>query len=171
MILNVEYTSADKVSGNRPFLKFDGAKKPDRTVYGWTGNHYLRLYEKDANLDSVFSFNLNANTDYHVGPASFSKDGNEVFFTLSKIPEKPVYVNGKLATVNLGIYSSKKGADGKWTSPVPFKYNKVDDYSVGDPFLLQMETVFISCLTCPMDVGGQIFTYASALLPTIGDYL
>jgi len=147
-------TSADKVSGNRPFLKFDGAKKPDRVVYGWTGNHYLRLYEKDENQDSILSFNLNANTDYHVGPASFSKDGNEVFFTLSKIPKKPVYVNGKLATVNVGIYSSKKDADGKWISPIPFKYNKVDDYSVGDPFITADGNSLYFVSNMPNGLGG-----------------
>lgn len=147
-------TSADKLSGNRPFLKFDGGKRPDRTVYGWTGNHYLRLYRKDENQDSIFNFNLNANTDYHVGPASFSKDGNEVFFTLSKIPKKPVYVKGKLATVNVEIYSSKKGADGKWTSPISFKYNKVDDYSVGDPFITADGNSLYFASNMPSGLGG-----------------
>lgn len=147
-------TSADKVSGNRPFLKFDGAKRPDRTVYGWTGNHYLKLYEKDENQDSIFSFNLNANTDYHVGPASFSKDGKEAFFTLSKIPKKPVYVKGKLATVNVEIYSSKKSADGKWASPIPFKYNKVDDYSVGDPFITADGNSLYFVSNMPNGLGG-----------------
>lgn len=145
---------ADKVSGNRPFLKFDGAKKPDRVVYGWTGNHYLALYIKDENQDSIFSFDLNANTDYHVGPASFRKDGNEVFFTLSKIPKKPVYVKGKMATVNVGIYSSKKTADGKWTNPIPFKYNKVDDYSVGDPFITAEGNSLYFVSNMPNGLGG-----------------
>lgn len=147
-------SSGHKVSGNRPFLKFDGAKKPDRTVYGWTGNHYLKLYMKDKNQDSVFSFNLNANTDYHVGPASFSKDGNEVFFTLSKIPKKPVYVKGKMATVNVEIYSSKKDAEGKWGGPIPFKYNKVDDFSVGDPFITADGNTLYFVSNMPNGLGG-----------------
>lgn len=127
--------ATDKTSGNKPFLKFDGAKKPDPVIYGWTGNHYLRLYQKNKDQDDVLPFDLNANTAYHVGPASFTGDGNEVFFTLTKIPKKPVYIKGKLATVNIEIYSSKKDTQGKWTIPVPFKYNKVDEYSVGDPFI------------------------------------
>jgi len=145
---------ADRISGNRPFLKFDGAKKPDRVVYGWTGNHYLALYTKDENQDSIFSFNLNVNTDYHIGPASFSKDGNEVFFTLSKIPKKPVYVKGKMATVNVEIYSSKKDAEGKWVSPIPFKYNKVNDYSVGDPFLTADGDNLYFVSNMPNGLGG-----------------
>lgn len=127
--------ATDKTSGNKPFLKFDRAKKPDPVIYGWTGNHYLRLYQKNKDQDDVLPFDLNANTAYHVGPASFTGDGNEVFFTLTKIPKKPVYIKGKLATVNIEIYSSKKDTQGKWTIPVPFKYNKVDEYSVGDPFI------------------------------------
>ena len=143
-------TSKDKASGNRPFLKFDGAKKPDRLIYGWTGNHYLKLFRKDK--DSIYNFNIHA--DYHVGPASFTRDGNEMFFTLTKIPKKPVYVNGKLATVNVEIYSSKKDADGKWAAPIPFKYNKVDDYSVGDPFISADGNSLYFVSNMPKGLGG-----------------
>ncbi|WEK18271.1 MAG: OmpA family protein [Candidatus Pedobacter colombiensis] len=145
-------TLNDKASVNKPFLKFDHGKKPDRFIYGWTGNHYLKLYRK--NQDSIFSFDLNVNTNYHVGPASFTKDGNEVFFTLTRIPKKPKYVKGKLATVNIEIYSSKKDAQGKWTNPVPFKYNKVDEYSVGDPFITEdgKQLYFVSNM--PNGLGG-----------------
>ena len=127
-------TDSLKQSGKRPFLKFDGAKKPDKNIYGWTGNHYLRLYTQSG-TDVIRDFPLQAETDYHVGPASFTADGNEMYFTLTRIPEKPVFIKGKLATVNIEIYSSNKDANGKWTVPIPFSYNNVNEYSVGDPFI------------------------------------
>jgi len=144
----------DKASNGRPFLKFDGAKKPDPVIYGWTGNHYLRLYGKDKNQDSIFNFDVNAHTDYHVGPASFTKDGNEVFFTLTRIPKTPVYVKGKLATVNIEIYSVKKDAEGKWATPVPFKYNNVNQYSVGDPFITADGNSLYFVSNMPNGIGG-----------------
>jgi len=122
-------------NADRPFLKFDGAKLPSKNIYGWTGNHYLKLYVQNSKTDSISLFPIDAQTDYHVGPASFVKDGSEMYFTLTRIPKKPTYVNGKLATINIEIYSSKKDANGKWGTPIGFKYNKVDEYSIGDPFI------------------------------------
>lgn len=128
-------TLVDLEKQGRPFLKFDGAKLPDKNVYGWTGNHYLRLYSQHIGKDSLAMFPLVAGTDYHVGPASFTGDGKVMFFTLTRIPKKPEYVNGKLATVHIEIFSSKQGAQGKWLSPVGFPYNNANEYSVGDPYL------------------------------------
>ncbi|MCZ4244102.1 OmpA family protein [Pedobacter punctiformis] len=118
---------------NRPFLKFDGSKLPDENVYGWTGNKYLRLYEQKQK-DSLNLFPINAGTNYHIGAASFSVDGNEMFFTLTRIPDKIKKGKKEPGTINIEIYSSKR-ENGIWTKPVPFRYNKVNDYSVGDPFL------------------------------------
>lgn len=129
----------DNQSEEKPFLKFDGAKEPNKNIYGWTGNHYLKLYQKIGS-DSISLFPINAGTDYHVGPASFTQNGDEMYFTLTRIPEKLDYtkvkiLKGKQATVNVEVYSSKKDASGKWGAIVPFAYNKVNDYSVGDPFI------------------------------------
>jgi peptidoglycan-associated lipoprotein len=132
----------DSQKADKPFLKFDGARGPSKEIYGWTGNHYLRLYRKDSKqgADSVALFPFEAGTEYHVGPASFIQNGDEMYFTLTRIPsqldyKKVAILKGKQATVNVEIYSSKKGADGKWGPAVPFAYNKVNEYSVGDPFI------------------------------------
>lgn len=129
-----EYTQK---GGGRPFLKFDAGKTPDKHVYGWTGNAYLRLYQfqKTGTTDSLALFPFDAGTDYHVAAASFTADGKEMYFTLTRIAKDLKYGKGGLATVNVEIYSSKKGADGKWAKPVAFKYNDVNAYSVGDPFI------------------------------------
>jgi len=147
-------TSDEKQSGNRPFLKFDGAKVPDKNVYGWTGNRYLRLYMQNEQADSISMFPLDASTDYHIGPATFTSDGKEMYFTLTRIPKKPVYVKGKLATINLEIYSSKKQDDGKWSTPTAFKYNKVNEYSLGDPFISADGNNLYFASNMPGGMGG-----------------
>lgn len=120
----------------RPFLKFDGAKTPDKNHYGWTGNKYLRLYIDHNDQDSSTLFPLNAGTEYHIGAASFTGDGRTMYFTLTRVPSKPIYINGKLATINVEIYSSHQDAAScAWSVPVPFKFNNINQWSVGDPFI------------------------------------
>lgn len=150
---------SSKQSASRPFLKFDGAKKPDRNVYGWTGNNYMRLYTQTAPNEAISLFDLPAGTDYHVGPASFTADGKEMYFALTRIPPKPVYVNGKLATINIEIYSSKKDDDGKWAAPKAFPYNKVNEYSVGDPSISKDGKILYFVSNMPGGQGGTDLYY------------
>ena len=138
----------------QPFLKFDGAGVPDKNIYGWTGNHYMQLYEQNEKADSVKIFPLKIETNYHVGPASFTKDGAEVYFSLSRISENPKYINGKIATAKVEIFSSRKDQDGKWLAPASFKYNNINEYSVGDPFVSKdgEQLYFVSDM--PGGLGG-----------------
>src|SRR5690606_5838438 len=131
-------SAADQQSSAKPFLKFDGSKKPDRKKYGWTGNNYLRLYSQNGNELKLFP--IEAGTAYHVGSASFTADGKVMYFTLTKVNDDMVYqkVNeskDKLATANLEIYFSTKESGDKWSVPVAFKYNNAKEYSVGDPYI------------------------------------
>lgn len=139
---------------SKPFLKFDGLKKPDENIYGWTGNHYLRIYKKAQTGTQISTFPIDAGTDYHVGPATFTADGNEMYFTLTRIPEKPKFVKGKPATVNIEIYSSKKNCNGHWSTPVPFPYNRVNEYSVGDPFISNDGKTLYFASNLPGGSGG-----------------
>lgn len=147
-----------KTSGGKPFLKFDGRKMPDKKTYNWTGNHYLQLYLKDAK-DSIKLFPFDAGTDYHVGSASFTQDGREVYFTMTKISDdtefdKVKQVKGKLGTINVEIYSSKMDENGKWSAPIPFKYNNVNDYSVGDPYITADGKLLYFASNMPGGSGG-----------------
>ena len=148
------HEEVSKGNGNRPFLKFDGSKFPDSKVYGWTGNGYLRLYFKDKDQDSLHLFPLNADTRYHVGSASFSHDGKEVYFTLTRIPEQFAKEKGKTRTINVEIYSCKQDTNGKWSSPVAFAYNNVNEYSVGDPFLSTKGNTLYFSSNMPGGLGG-----------------
>ncbi|TDG34781.1 flagellar motor protein MotB [Pedobacter changchengzhani] len=159
-------------TGGRPFLKFDGSKKPNRNIYGSTGNGYLHLYMKKG-TDSVKLFPLNTGTNYHVGAASFTADGKEMYFTLTKIDDelsfsKNSILKSKLATVNVEIFSSKKDTSGNWGEAVPFAYNKVNEYSVGDPFISSDGKTLYFASNMPGGKGGTDI-YAS-LKTDAGDW-
>lgn len=152
-------TAETAQDANRPFLKFDGAKVPDKKIYGWTGNRYLRLYQQSGS-DEAKLFPIASGTDYHVGPASFTADGKEMYFTLTRIPKDAKYekekgVEGKLATVNVEIYSSTKDANGNWSAPIAFQYNNVNNYSVGDPFMSADGKILYFASTLPGGKGGS----------------
>lgn len=128
----------DDQKTKRPFLRFAGWETPSRTSYNWTGNGYLNLYSVNNQTEAIQKFPINVGTDYHVGPASFSANGTEVYFTLTRIPKTLEYQTvgkEKIATINTELYYSKKEDNGTWSVPVSFKYNDVNKHSVGDPFI------------------------------------
>ncbi|RYF16561.1 MAG: flagellar motor protein MotB [Flavobacteriales bacterium] len=145
--------SATKVKSSKPFLKFDGSNLPDKKVYGWTGNDYLSIYSKTAESDSVSLFPIKTNSDYHVGATSFSADGNEVYFTITRTPKGISRVKNAPSTVNIEIYSSRK-EDGVWMEPKPFRYNNIEEWSVGDPFLTEDGSTLFFVSDKPGGMGG-----------------
>jgi len=139
----------------KPFLKFDGQTKlPDPAHYGWTGNEYLRLYQKKEAADSLKFFPVDAQTNYHIGAATFTADGNTIYFTLTRIPKKIIRQKGQPGTINLEVYSSTKEANGVWGKPVPFRYNKVNEWSVGDPFISADGNTLYFVSSMPGGKGG-----------------
>ena len=146
------------VRTSMPFLKFDTGKRPDKKVYGWTGNEYLRIYQKDKSLDSVSLFPLDAATDYHVGATSFSADGKEVFYTLTKIPRKVEKLKNAPSTINIEIFSCIN-ENGTWTEPKPFRYNNSQKWSVGDPFLSKDGSTLFFVSNKPGGLGGTDIYY------------
>ncbi|WP_345950193.1 OmpA family protein [Mucilaginibacter sp. PAMB04274] len=143
----VVFTSDREVKPNKdeqkkksPFyIKFDGNDGLDKRTYGWTGNKYLNLYESPlgANAaDAVKLFPFIAGTDYHIGAASFTANGNEMFFTLTRLPKGKGKDTAKIKTITVEVYSSKRNAvTNRWETPVAFPLNKEEVYSVGDPFI------------------------------------
>jgi outer membrane protein OmpA-like peptidoglycan-associated protein/tetratricopeptide (TPR) repeat protein len=138
----------------RPFLRFDTRNLPDPLQNGWTGNDYLHLFVKPGNGDSVRLFPLKTGSDYHMGSASFTKDGKEVFFTLTRNPGRGRRSGSTSATVHVEIYSSRQDASGKWSEPLPFTHNNVNTYSVGDPFITGDGIALYFASNMPGGTGG-----------------
>lgn len=125
---------APKAKTSRPFLNFDNSQKPDKNTYGWSGSNYLSLYQYQPGANSVTPFPLKAHSDFHVASTTFNSAETEMYFTLTRIPTNLDRVKGKPSTINIEIYSSKKEGS-QWSKPEPFRYNNVQEWSVGDPFL------------------------------------
>ena len=107
--------------------------------YGWTGRGYLDMMKSSPETPGDFwnglkmpsEFDASLNQEYHDGPASFSADGNTVYFTrsfLGKAKREGIY-----KTNELKIYYSTK-ANGSWGEAKPFYLNS-KDFSVGHPSL------------------------------------
>lgn len=125
-------------SKGRPFLRIDHGMTLDKDRYLWTGNDYLRLYQRqiDATASAVKQFAFTTDgTDYHMGAASFSADGTEVYFTLTRMPKKQSRDTAVIKTIKLEIFWSKKDpATNQWAKPLPFAYNN-EKWSAGDPYI------------------------------------
>lgn len=141
-----------------PFLKFDKIRKyPNKKIYGATGNAYLKIYQKEIEADSISIFHLNFNGDYHIGTPVFNAAGDEVYFTSTRTLHKfEDIVKGE--KINVEIFSSKK-INGEWTDAVPFRYNKVQKWSVGDPFLSPDAKTLYFVSNMPGGKGGTDIYY------------
>jgi len=107
--------------------------------YGWTGRGYLNIMKARPLSAGDFWGSMGArselegkfNQEYHDGPASFSADGNSIFFTRSffgKAKREGIY-----KTNLLKIYYAAK-SEGSWGEVKPFYLNSTE-YSVGHPTL------------------------------------
>lgn len=148
-----------EMKNREPFFKFDGNQYPNRKVYGWTGKKYLDLYEQMRGSQVVTHFSLPVNTDYHLASVSFSEDEKTVYFALTRIPEKKKHYKDGVLTVNVELFSSQKDDYNKWKKPLPFKYNKVFEYSVGDPFLSRDGKILYFVSNMPGGKGGSDIYY------------
>lgn len=145
---------------SRPFLKFVSVQVPDKNVYGRTGNSYLHLYMQRSGIGDINYFPATLNNSYHTGPACFTGDEKEMFYTLTKLPEYYKKEKGTaIRTINVEIYSCKKDANGKWMEPVSFKYNSPNDYSVGDPYITKDGKTLYFSSNMPGGKGGTDIYY------------
>ena len=147
----------------KPFLKFvSNNPPPDKYQYGWTGDGYYKLFwlKKGAGPDSLSLFPLDAGTDYHIGSASFTANGNEVYFTVTRTPQKRATDTDKIVTADLELYSCKKDTvTGKWGTPKAFRYNSPGIWSVGDPFITPDGKTLYFVANFPRGLGGTDIYY------------
>lgn len=121
----------------------------------WTGNSYLDLYftEKDETgrwLDPVL-LKGDINGKYHEGPAVFTKDGKNVYFTRNNYKKRKLNDNSP-GENNLKLYSAELIED-KWTNIKELPFNS-DLYSTGHPALSEDENTLFFISDMPGGKGG-----------------
>jgi peptidoglycan-associated lipoprotein len=125
----IEYKDGAVFSADKEV--FSGRKKNP-----WTGNSYLDLYviEKDdeGNWLNPALLKGDVNGPFHDGPATFSEDGQIVYFTRSNYFKRKMKTNENNEN-NLKIFKATM-IDGKYKNLEELPFNS-DDYSVGHPTL------------------------------------
>jgi len=149
--------------GRQKLLRFDVDPPVDRKEYLWTGNNYLHLYQSEMNglPDAAKAFDFTTDgTDYHMGAASFTADGNEIWFTLTRVIPKQRKDTAAINTIRLEVFWSRRvAATDQWSKPVPFKYNN-EKWSVGDPSISPDGKTLYFASDMPGGVGGTDIYYS-----------
>ena len=85
----------------------------------------------------------------HVGPCSFTPDGNAIYFSSSE----ELRDGGTISYV--GIMISYKDENGGWSTPVSFPYNNRTKFSVGHPCLSKDGRTLYFASDMPGTFGGK----------------
>lgn len=142
--------------------RFDGNSLGSKQLYGWTGNPYLSLYSYGNN--SLSHLAVEGMEGNHVGSPTFSPDGKQMIFSLTrpltKIEKRQA---DKRVTVNIEMFTANVG-DPDWVvNAIPFRYNNITKWSVGDPFLsVTGDTLYFSS-DMPGGMGGTDIYYVTRI--------
>lgn len=118
------------------YASASGNTKGDK-VHQWTGLPYLDLYmaeiDEEWKIKDPKPLEGDINTPYHEANATFTKDGNTMYFTRNN------YKNGrkrknKDKLVSLKIYKATKQENGSWGEVEELPFNN-DSYSAAHPAL------------------------------------
>lgn len=116
-------------------VAFASTRNQERPIYPWNKLPTLDLYSAQMNeegeMTDIVLFSDAINTDEHESSATFSQDGNVMFF--DRTNEKRVKNEDDVRIAHISIYRAEK-VDGEWTNitKVPFSS---EEYSVEHPSL------------------------------------
>ncbi len=118
-------------------LYITSSRNTSRKTYGWNEEPFLDIYELTQNDDGSYQtaalVENKVNTKYHEGVASFSPDGNTMYFSRESFFEKE-YEKDSISKVKyslLHLYQAKK-SNGQWEDVEGFALNS-KNYSVKNP--------------------------------------
>ncbi len=118
-------------------LYITSSRNTSRKTYGWNEEPFLDIYELTQNDDGSYQtaalVENKVNTKYHEGVASFSPDGNTMYFSRESFFEKE-YEKDSISKVKfslLHLFQAKK-SDGQWGDVQGFALNS-KNYSVKNP--------------------------------------
>lgn len=117
-------------TSDRWFVQSTDDKKK-ASVYGWTGNPYLKIYQA-SKQGETFKVTLMPvlNQEYHTGPAVFTSTGDTVYFTLTEAPKGK---KKKAPFLTKKIYTAYNTGS-NWSTPKPIALSN-ESYSIQHPAL------------------------------------
>lgn len=136
-----------------------------KSIYGRTGNPYLRIFTAELTQNQGLSNPLLDRSKYnegiyHIGPVIANKAEKTLYITRTtygKTLELSELDKVKYLTNNLELYSYHL-QDGSWKEQ-PFAYNNVEKYSVGHAALSADEKIMYFVSNMPGSIGGTDIWY------------
>ena len=145
-----------------------------RREYAWDETPYLDLYgiKKDAGaLSSAKLVSRKLSSAFHDGPACFSSDGNDIYFTRNNyskfvrqsksdivehlgVVNKAVPKKSTVGVNNLMVMHATKDDEGNWNYPEPLSFNS-KEYSCGHPCLSPDNQIMYIVSDMPGGYGGS----------------
>lgn len=115
--------------------------------------HYLSTFDRLGALlePTKFEFNASKKSDFHEGPATFTRDYKFAFVTRNN-NENGVLRGGKSGKASMKIYQMEYGFP-DWTPPIDLPFNS-DDYSCMHPSLSPDEKWLFFASDMPGGSGG-----------------
>lgn len=141
-------------------------------TYGWTGDSYQHIYSANINdSESIAMFDTSIIKEYyHSAVASFTADGKEMFFAITRYVKKKAKFVGVEHPYILNIeiyYTTLDSVKNKWREPKRFPYNDILQNSVGDPFIApDGKTLYFVSDAAWNNKGGTDIYYCKRLSDT-----
>ncbi len=116
-------------------VAFASTRNQERPIYPWNKLPTLDLYSAKMNdegkMTDIVLFSDKINTDEHESSATFSQDGNVMFF--DRTNEKRVKNEDDVRVAHISIYRAEK-VNGEWTNIEKLPFSS-EEYSVEHPSL------------------------------------
>jgi len=140
--------SSQRQGGKKPFVNFEGG-----STEVLLDLYYMDFDGTEASLSNNIYFLPGINSNLHEGPATFSADGREIYFTRTVEGER-LNKTDKVVQNTLQIFYSKIEGDTAWSTPVSaFPFNSIE-YSVLHPCITKDGKRIFFSSNMPGGFGG-----------------
>lgn len=129
-------------------------KLKKKTIYGWTGNPYLKLYTADMTTrgaPKILLLPQQINNEFHNSSAVFTANYDTIFFTRTEISTK---ANNKPGVGRKSIYFSHRTAN-SWSAPRRILFSGPGSFSVQHPALSPQGDILYFASDMPGGSGGM----------------
>ncbi|MDT0651622.1 OmpA family protein [Autumnicola edwardsiae] len=135
-------------------VAFASTRNQERPIYPWNKRPTLDLYSasisEEGELNDIVLFSDVINTDEHESSATFSQDGQTVYF--DRTNEKRVKDTSGLRVAHISIFKSEM-VDGAWSEPEKLPFSS-EEYSVEHPSLSKDGTKLYFASDMPGSMGS-----------------
>ena len=157
--INSDKSEFGATLSNENVLYFSSARRKTYKKTGWNDESFLDIYQSifnpaDGSLSPATEVS-ELNTKWHDGPASFSSDGNTIYFSRDSRDQKDFEsaknINSKFSQIYL--YTAKR-VNGKWDNITQLPFNS-KDYSVSNPSISKDGKTLYFNSNMPGGLGGN----------------